>query len=87
MKDQERNQLLANGEGKDSLLKVLTIKTTKHSYYVQRMPGHCGLGVRYRVMKDRKMLFWRDYDTEQQACEALIRYVYGVVTQTSLDLF
>lgn len=87
MKDQEKNQMLANGDGKDKLLKVLTIKTTSHSYYVQRMPGHYGQGVRYQVMKDRKRLFWTDYDTEQKACEALIRHVYGMVTQSRLELF
>lgn len=86
MKDKERNQLLANGDGQSSLLKVLTIKTVKHSYYVQRMPGRYGVGIRYQVMCDRKQLFWRDYYKEQEACEALLRHVYGEVTQTSLDL-
>ena len=86
MNDQERNLLLTNGEGYDSLLKVLTIKTTKHSYYVQRMPGHCGLGVRYRLMMDRKRLFLRDYGIEREACETLLYHVYMEVRQTALEL-
>ena len=67
------------------ITKVLTVKTTRSTYYVQRQPGWCGLGVRYAVMKDRKKLLDSLYDSPTTAIEMLLDIIRrDLINQKSL---
>lgn len=55
------------------ICKVFVVKNSRSTYYVQRMPGLYGGGVRYVVMKDRKRYAPYDDDNEQKAVLRLLR--------------
>lgn len=65
--------------------KILTVKTTRSTYYVQRQPGYCGLGVVYAVMQDRKKLVESLFDDPNRAIEMLLLHVQrDLLNQTKL---
>lgn len=67
--------------------KILVAKTTRGTYYVQRMPGMNGLGVRYVLFKDRRQVYWCDYSEETGAISALLELLRrDLVAQAKLRI-
>ena len=57
------------------IYKVFSVKTPLGHYYVQEMPGYCGIGRDYVVMKDRKQLCLTRYRTCREAVAWLLAYL------------
>lgn len=62
-------------KSKCKVAKVFTVKDSRNTYYVQVMPGLCGLGQDYMVMKDRKQLCYTRYRTSKGAIDWLLTYL------------
>lgn len=80
--------LYAGPQDREGLYKIFSAQTLKGNYYVQRMPGPCSLGVRYRLMKDRRALQSHDYTDHTSAIEAMLNILENVlVEQERRNLF
>lgn len=70
-----------------NVCKVMVCKTIKGTYYVQEMPGYCGYGRRWVIMRNRKRYQERDYSTPEAACAAMLEAVrHDVLMQTEIKL-
>lgn len=63
--------------------KVFVIKSSKGTFYVQRMTDQWSGGDAFRLMKDRRLLFshWSnqcDFTTADRAIFALLKHVAGL---------
>lgn len=73
--------------------KVFVIKSSRGTFYVQRMTDQWSGCDAFRLMKDRKLLFnhWSnqcDFATADRAIFALLQHVAGLYDPaTQLDLF
>lgn len=68
--------------------KIFVAKTSCGTYYVQRMPGYCGIGVRYVLFKDRRQCYYTDFRDEKTAIGCLLEMIRReVVAQNTLDLY
>ena len=69
------------------IVKVFTVKDSSgHTYYVQRMPGMYGFGLRFVVMQDRHRLCATDYSTGKEAIGWLLAYLRRSLDQLELPL-
>ena len=57
------------------VFKLFSVKCSTGHYYVQEMPGYCGLGRDYVVMKNRKQLYTTRYKTCREAVACLLAYL------------
>lgn len=73
-----------NPDGKTGIYKVFSAQTRNGQYYVQVMPGPYGLGVRYRLMHNRKAVQLQDYEDEISATSALLEHLRRVLVQPVL---
>lgn len=70
-----------------TIAKVFTVKDSSgHTYYVQRMPGMYGLGLRFVVMKDRRRLFSIDFRNREEAVRRLLEHLMRELNQLELAL-
>lgn len=70
-----------------NVCKVMVCKTIKGTYYVQEMPGYYGCGRRWVIMRNRKRYQYRDYETPEAACAAMLEAVRrDVLLQTEIKL-
>lgn len=58
-----------------NIAKIFTVKDSRDTYYVQVMPGYCGIGRVYMVMKNRKQLCYTRYKTGREAIAWLLAYL------------
>lgn len=73
-----------NPNEKTGIYKVFSAQTKRGQYYVQMMPGPWGLGVRYRLMHNRKAVQLQDYEDEISAISALLEHLRRVLVQPEL---
>lgn len=70
-----------------TIVKVFTVKDSSgHTYYVQRMPGMWGIGLRFVVMQDRRRLCAHDFKTGREAIAWLLAYLNKQLEQQELSL-
>ena len=73
-----------NPDEKTGIYKVFSAQTKNGQYYVQMMPGPYGLGVRYRLMHNRKAVQLQDYEDEISAISAMLEHLRRVLVQPVL---
>ena len=71
-------------DGKTGIYKVFSAQTKNGQYYVQMMPSYYGLGVRYRLMHNRKAVQLQDYEDEASAVSAMLEHLRRVLVQPVL---
>lgn len=69
-----------------SVVKVLTVKDGKSTYYVQEMPAFWGCGRNYAVMCNRKRLYYGRFDTKELAKAWLLKRLLSDMGQRAIDL-
>lgn len=57
----------------DGVFKIFSAKTPLGHYYVQEMPGYFGLGRDFVIMKDRRQLNGRRYESADKAIVDLLK--------------
>lgn len=74
-------------ESECTIVKVFTVKDSSgHTYYVQRMPGMYGYGLRFVVMQDRRRLCATDFCKGGLAIGWLLAYLCRNLDQLELQL-
>lgn len=68
------------------IAKVFAVKDTRHTYYVQVMPGFYDMGRDFAIMKDRKRLYFGRMKDQRQAIGWLLKYLTEQ-NERQLDLF
>ena len=69
-----------------SVLKVLTVKDGKCTYYVQEMPGFWMCGRDYAVMCNRKRMYDGRFKTKEEAKAWLLKRLLTDMGQRAIDL-
>lgn len=70
-----------------NVCKVMVCKTIKGTFYVQEMPGSYGCGRRWVIMRNRKRYQYRNYESPESACAAMLETVRrDVLMQTEIRL-
>lgn len=55
------------------IYKIFSVKTPLGYYYIQEMPGYCGIGRDFAIMKDRRQYVWRRFNDAEQAIVYLLK--------------
>lgn len=53
--------------------KIFSVKTPLGHYYIQEMPGYCGIGRDFAIMKDRRQHVWKRFNDAEQAIVYLLK--------------
>lgn len=57
------------------VVKLMSVKLGSDKYWVQEMPGYCGIGRNYAVMKNRRQLNSIRYQSAREAAAWLIAFL------------
>ena len=68
------------------IAKVFSVKDTRHTYYVQVMPGFNEWDRVFVIMKDRRRLYYSRMKDQRQAIGWLLKYLTEQ-NERQLDLF
>lgn len=69
-----------------SIIKVLTVKDGKSTYYVQEMPGMWQSGRDYAVMCNRRRIYYGRFKTKEEAKAWLLKRLLTDMGQRAIDL-
>lgn len=69
-----------------SVVKILTVKDGKNTYYVQEMPGMWQCGRDYAVMHNRKRMYYGRFKTKEEAKAWLLKRLLTDMGQRAIDL-
>lgn len=69
-------------EGK--IIKLFVVKTERHTYWVQEIPGYMGMGRDFVVMKNRRRLYAERFKKAQPAVAWLLGYLSREVNDSAL---
>lgn len=77
--------LFAGLQNHEGVYKIFSAQTLKGNYYVQRMQGPFGIGIRYRLMKDRRAIQTQDYTDPTSAILAMLNRLKDVLVEQEMN--